>query len=230
MLYSEKKKDVFTSKDLTKEHFNTMMAKQIEKESQDEPHRNCLGRTGDYSGGDPEYFDTTRSIGSSKSYSVRFSEDCSIASPDMSTTASRSGTSLGGNVNKSQQIPRTASVVSSMGRSSQERSSYDNITSSGMSSGQLSSIISKGNNTTFTSASRNTSEGGRITRSKSVGFGSKSSQSTLTSENSKKRTSERRAASALPNIGRQRERVNLPQRPKTSSSMYRYTFMETTHS
>ena len=204
-----------------------MMAKQIEEE----PHRGTLEKTGEYSGDESEFLDTTRSLGSSKSHSVRFSEDCSIASPDsqlMSTTTSRSGTSLGSRLDNAQSRPKTGSVSSARSRSSTANRANSN--SSGLNNRQPGSMVSKGpqsrSNSSLTNpASRNSSQDGRIIRSKSLGFDDSTAQSNLRTTKSFRdegRTPpERRVASALPNIGRGRQKVNLPPRPKTSSSMYR---------
>lgn len=219
-LYSEKEKPVFTSKDLTIEHFNNMIAKQIEHENESEPRRKALERIGDHSGDETEFVDTDRSIGSSKSYSVRFSEDFSIASPDSqlisTTTSSRAGTSLESRLDNIQGRPKTGSVKSARSRSNRSGNGSEN--SSGLNNVQCE--VSKGpahrsNSNLAKPTSRNGS--GRISRSRSVGHDGRSN----TAQSNTRMPSERRAASALPNIGRGREKVNLPPRPKTSSSMYR---------
>lgn len=209
------------------------MAKQIEEENQAEPRRKILERAWDYSGDEREFLDTTRSIASSKSYSVRFSEDCSIASPDsrlMSTTTSRSGTSLASRLDNIQERPKTGSITSARSRSSPANRLKGN--SPGINNRQPGSMVSKGpqsrSNSNLTNpASRNSSQDGRMTRSKSLGFDDRSNTAQSNPRTPKgfreeaRTPSERRAVSALPNIGRGRERVNLPPRPKTSSSMHR---------
>lgn len=114
VLYSEKEKAIFTTKDLTMEQFNAMMAKQ--REDQAEPCRKPFEKIGDYVGGsgdEADFLDTTRSIGSSKRSSVRFSEDCSIASLDSQLMSSRSETSLGSQLkNKNMENPRAGSLPS----------------------------------------------------------------------------------------------------------------------
>ena len=221
-LYSDKEKPVFTKKDLTIEHFNIMMAKQIEAESELEPRRKELERIEDHSGDEAEYLDTTRSIGSSKSYSVRFSEDFSIASPDsqrMSTTTnSRAGTSLESRLDNIQGRPKTGSITSARIRSNRSGDGREN--SPGLN--KVPPEVSKGspqrsNSNLAKPASRNSSQDGRITRSRSVGLEGRSN----TAQSNTRTPTHGRAASALPNIGRGREKVSLPPRPKTSSSMYR---------
>ena len=210
-LYSEKEKAVFTTKDLPIENFNAMMAKQIEEEDQREK---TLARTGDNSGDEGEFLDTTRSIGSSKSYSVRFSEDSSMASPDsqlMSTASSRSGTSLASHVDSTLSSAKSRSCPGNLGNSP------------GISRRQPSSMVPQSGKP----ASRNSSQDGRTTRSRSLPSDGRSGTAQSNSRTAKsfqeegRTSSERRAVSALPNIGRGREKVSVPQRPKTSTSMYR---------
>ena len=221
-LYSEKDKPVFTSKDLTIEHFNNMMAKQTEHKNESEPRRKALERIGHHSGDETEFIDTDRSIGSSKSYSVRFSEDFCIASPDsqlMSTTSSsRAGTSLESRLDTIQGRPKTGSIKSARSRSNRASNGSEN--SPGLNNVQHE--VSKGppdrsNLNLSKLASRNGNQDGRIARSRSVGYDGRSN----TAQANTRTPSQRRATSALPNIGRGREKVKLPPRPKTSSSMYR---------
>ena len=212
-LYSEKEKPVFTTKDLTIEHFNTMMAKQIEEE----PERKLLGKTADQFGDETEFLEMTRSITSSKSCSVRFSEDCSVASPDnqfMSTASSRSGTSLESRLDNSQERPKTGCITSAKGRSNHSGPQNIPRTDNKQPGSRMSTQL-QNRSSSSKAASRNSWQDSKITRSKSVGYVRRSNTS------QSYQPSQERAASALPNIGRGREKVNLPPRPKTSSSMYR---------
>ena len=200
------------------------MAKQVEDDDQREK---TMGKTGDNSGDELEFLDTTRSVGSSKSYSVRFSEDSSIASTDsqlMSVATSRSSTSLEGHLDNSHSRRKTGSISSTKSRSSPGNLLKGN--SSNIKNRQPGSQSSSASN--FSKPpSRYSSQDRRTTRSKSLGTDDRSSTAQFSSktpirfQEEERMPSEERAVSALPNIGRGREKVSLPQRPKTSTSMYR---------
>lgn len=115
-------------------------------------------------------------MGSSKSYSVRLSEDSSIASQEnqfLSSRTSRSSTSFGSRLNTTQSRLKISSTVSGRSQSSPEDSPKDNSPS--VTNNNNGSMLStwpqtRSNSSATNSEIRTTRQNGRISRSRSFPF------------------------------------------------------------